>query len=103
MVAIDLNAKLYEISLGIALFPKPHERRQTNNSLDPPQISTGETKLHKEQGKAGIWINFREQFFHCNHTSKLGYLWVIGKFTFMCTCHVTLVPKSSLGRIGPGC
>ena len=29
---------------------------QTNNSLDPPQISTGETKQHKEQGKGGILL-----------------------------------------------
>ena len=31
---------------------------QTNNSLDPPQTSTGETQQHKEQGKAGILLIF---------------------------------------------
>ena len=28
---------------------------QANNSFNPPQISTGETKQHKGQGKAGIF------------------------------------------------
>ena len=34
-----------------------------SNSLDSPQTSTGETKQHNEQGKAGVLLIFGRKFF----------------------------------------